>query len=621
MQLFSSRDTQYRCPFGAVEQGTPVHFRICLPRHIGCHGAVLLCCRDQGMEETIGMFWAGMASETEEWWECHFTPALPDLYWYAFRLDTANGQRFLCREFGGMARLSETPGNRWQLTCYQQQFATPDWLSGGTMYQIFPDRFAKKGPTPDALPEGRVMHKQWCEPPVWEADKQGVIRNNDFFGGNLQGVIEKLPYLQSLGVTCLYLNPIFESHSNHRYDTADYRHIDPLLGTRDDLKKLIAKAKRRGMRVLLDGVFSHTGADSVYFNKNGRYDSVGAYQSLQSPYASWYHFTQWPNAYDGWWGFNTLPEVDELNEQFLAFITGKDGVLDYWLQTGIGGWRLDVADDLPDAFLESLRTRVKAVDPDGIVIGEVWEDASNKQSYGHRRRYLLGRQLDSVMNYPFREAILQYLKTGKTALFFDGILTVLENYPPQVVRVLMNFLGTHDTERAITLLAGVPANGRGRSWQAETTLSPSERKHGEQLLRLAAALLYTLPGVPCIYYGDETGMEGYRDPFNRGCFPWDRMNEDLISWYRSLGDLRKTCTAFIDGAFTPAFENNGALGYTRQDDRSTVLCAVNPTNHDVIQPLDAEWHSIHKGLGEAVIRDGMLYLPPFSCGIFRRKKK
>ncbi len=613
MQLFCSRDERYRSPFGAVEQGTPVFFRICLPRELGCRGAYLVRHRDSGMEQADGMFWSGTQGETEEWWECRYTPETPDLYWYSFSLDTDNGKRYLCRGAGGEAYLSDLPGGQWQLTCYERGFHTPDWLAGGVMYQIFPDRFARSGEPKDGVPHDRVMREDWGGLPIWRPDNKGVVRNNDFFGGDLRGICEKLPYLKSLGVTCLYLNPIFESHSNHRYDTADYSRIDPLLGVEEDLRELTAKAKQQGIRVMLDGVFSHTGADSLYFNKNGRYGTEGAYQSFDSPYRSWYHFTRWPTEYEGWWGFDTLPEVDELNEAFLSYITGEGGILQKWLKAGASAWRLDVADELPDGFLEALRRCVKEVDPDAMVLGEVWEDASNKQSYGHRRRYLLGRQLDSVMNYPFRQAILDYLRGGAAAQFFDSIFTVLENYPPQVIRLLMNSLGTHDTERAITVLAGEPANGRGRNWQAQMRLSHEQRQRGCRLLMLAGALQYCIPGVPCLYYGDEAGLEGYRDPFNRGCYPWGAEDEELVAWFRSLGELRRGCACLAEGAFTPVFDADGALGFERTQGTAALLCAVNPTDQEIVQSLPEHWCGACKRLGDGYVENGLLHLPPLSC--------
>ncbi|MBR5540102.1 MAG: glycoside hydrolase family 13 protein [Clostridia bacterium] len=612
MQLFSSRDIHYRNPFGAVKQGTEILFRICLPRDWGCRGAWLIHRSDSGLDRWDGMFWAGMEGDDREWWDCRYTPNTADLYWYYFAIDTDEGRRYLSRLPDGSADIATAPGNSWQLTCYGTDLTTPDWLAGGVFYQIFPDRFCCSGKPKEGVPADRVMHDRWGEQPCWQPDEAGVVRNNDFFGGDLEGIRSKLPYLKQLGVTCVYLNPIFESHSNHRYDTADYSRIDPLLGTVEELRQLTDSARGFGIRVILDGVFSHTGADSLYFNKNGRYPAAGAYQTQESPYAPWYHFTQWPQNYIGWWGFNTLPEVNELEPSFITYITGENGIVRKWLRTGASGWRLDVADELPDGFLEALRRAVKSTDPEALVLGEVWEDASNKQSYNHRRRYLLGKQLDSVMNYPFRTAVLEFIKNGNGEHFFNQIQTVVENYPPSITRLLMNSLGTHDTERAITMLAGEPASGRGRRWQSETRLSKEQHIEGVRRLKAAAVLQYCLPGVPCLYYGDETGLEGYRDPFNRGCYPWGREDRALVDWFCQLGRIRAEQGVFREGAFVPVYAAQDAVVFDRIDETGTVRCAVNRSVKELHVPLDGGWET---AVGAASFYRDYLCLPPMSGSI------
>ena len=607
MQLFHSRDIRYRKPFGAVTQGTTVFFRICIPRAWGCRAAWFIHEPDGGLAQWDGMFWAGMEGDDREWWDCRYTVDQPNLYWYSFAVDTASGRRFLSCRPDGTAACEDTVGNKWQLTCYDKAFTTPDWLAGGVFYQIFPDRFCCSGKPKSSIPSDRILHQQWGEQPEWRPDAAGVVNNNDFFGGDLDGIRQKLPYLKKLGVTCLYLNPIFESHSNHRYDTADYTKIDPLLGTQEDLCVLVKEAKEMGIRVMLDGVFSHTGADSRYFNKKGRYPEQGAYQSQDSPYTAWYNFKSWPNEYAGWWGFNTLPEVNECASSFITYI--MHDVICRWLKAGIAGWRLDVADELPDMFLDQLRRIVKTADPDALVLGEVWEDASNKQSYGHRRRYLLGQQLDSVMNYPFRSAVLDFLREGNGSRFINSIYTIVENYPPPVIRLLMNSLGTHDTERVLTALAGEPANGRGRRWQSETKLTPEQRVLGIRRLKVAAVLQYCLPGVPCLYYGDEAGVEGYRDPFNRTCYPWGQENSELIEFFSALGNLRATVDVFQDGEFIPIEANEQTVVFDRRGNRQTVRCAVNRS--DVQQRVRVEdgWRI---AFGSGTIYQDYLCLPPIS---------
>lgn len=613
--LFDSRDTRYRSPFGAVTPHTPVHLRICLPRSLGCHAARVWLEQDGGAVCEWGMFWCGMKGDTHEWWECHVVPDEVGLYFYRFQLDTERGVRFLVRCPNGAARLSDTGGDRWQITVFSAEFTTPAWLCGGVFYQIFPDRFAADGEPKANVPADRVLRADWGGEPYWRPDAEGRVHNNDYFGGSLRGILQKLDYLKSLGVTCLYLNPIFESHSNHRYDTADYTHVDPLLGNDADLRLLCSRAAEMGIRVILDGVFSHTGADSRYFNRYGRYDEVGAYQSPDSPYASWYTFRRFPEEYAAWWGFANLPEVQECDPSFLEYITGKEGVVRRWLAAGAAGWRLDVADELPDEFLDALRKAARAEKPDALVLGEVWEDASTKQSYGHRRRYLLGDQLDSVMNYPFANAIYAFLGGDGAEAFFEPVLDILENYPPQVTRVLMNPLGTHDTARAITVLAGEPAGRRGREWQAAQRLSPEQYAHGVKLLKLAAVLQYCLPGVPCLYYGDEAGMQGYRDPFNRGCYPWGEENEELLSWYRVLGRIRAQSPALREGAFYRLSAENAVVAFTREAAEQTLLCAVSASESETVLTLPKAFCGATVSVGGGRVSGDKLTLPPLGCAI------
>ncbi len=612
---FSSRDLNYRAPFGAVAEGTAVHFRILLPRWWGCSEA-LLCIGCEGRpERRDGMFWAGQPDDDHEWWECHFSPAV-GIYHYCFELTCRDGKRFLTALPDGTAGESRTRGVRWQLTCYAHDFKTPDWLAGGVFYQIFPDRFCASGAKKENVPSDRVLREDWGGQPLWEPDAAGKVRNNDFFGGDLKGIEQKLPYLQELGVTCLYLNPIFESHSNHRYDTADYEKIDPLMGTEEDLCALTKSAEKVGIRVILDGVFSHTGADSRYFNKHGRYGDEGAYQSVSSPYYPWYQFRRWPEDYESWWGFETLPEIDEMSPAFREFIAGENGVSRRWVRCGTYGWRLDVADELPDPFIDALRTAVKAENPDALLLGEVWEDASNKESYGHLRRYLLGKQLDSVMNYPFADAVLQVLTGGNNDEFFNTIEKIVENYPPQVTRLLMNHIGTHDTERALTVLAGEPAGGRGRRWQSGQKLTEQQRQRGLKLMRLASLLQFCLPGVPCIYYGDEAGMEGYRDPFNRGCYPWGKEEKDLIDWYKALGSMRKKAAPLKEGSFKSIRTPGDIVCFIRKDKSGTLLCAVNKSDAITGLSLPDAFADAAPIFGDGAVENGNLVLPPLSGGVF-----
>lgn len=611
---YDSRNSFYRSPMGAVEQDTKINFKIIVPRSLNCSKAELNIKHDFDGDWTYcNMFWCGTYGDGYEIWECHYTPEKTGLYWHGFRLNTNEGMRFInpagpeCK-----SEIARAPGASWQVTCYKKGFQTPKWPVGGVMYQIFPDRFHFSGNQKENIPQDRELHYNWEEQPQWRPNAMGEITNSDFFMGDLEGITQKLDYLEELGVTCIYLNPVFEAYSNHRYDTGDYSKIDPLLGTEEDFKTLCAEAKKRGMHVINDGVFSHTGCDSVYFNRKGRYKSEGAYNSQQSPYYSWYHFSQWPDQYNSWWGFYTLPEVNETDPQFNEYINGKDGIVRKWMKNGNSGWRLDVADELPDEFLHNLRHAVKEEDPEGLVIGEVWEDASNKESYGHRRAFLLGDQLDSVMNYPFRAAILDFLRGADGRDMMERIMCVVENYPKPVLNVLMNLLGTHDTERALTVLAGEPLNGRDRNWQANTQLTGQQYERGIKLMKIASAMLYTLPGFPCVYYGDEAGMQGYRDPFNRACYPWGKENHELLDWYKQLGKLRKECSALKEGDIINAFSSGRHISYVRHDNDSALFCAFNASFHDVSIDMPPGY-SHGKLLLDTRLQDGKLLIPALGC--------
>ena len=513
--------------------------------------------------------------KSEKCWTLQLSLSEPGLYFYYFIIGGSKAGLGKMRNLEFSEQITY-----YQLLVYTEDYKTPDWFKGGIMYQIFPDRFFRSQQKKDNVPADRRMHETWEEIPQWWPDETGEITNKDFFGGDLKGIEEKLGYLESLGVTCLYLNPIFESHSNHRYDTADYSRIDPLLGTEEDFRSLCQAAEKRGMKILLDGVFSHTGSDSIYFNREGRYHSEGAYNSRNSPFHSWYTFRHWPNDYECWWNFDTLPNVNETNENYMRYINGKNGIIRKWLRAGAAGWRLDVADELPDEFLDALTAAAKAEKPDAVVLGEVWEDASNKCAYGRHRRYLLGGQLDSVMNYPFRDAILGFLTGANPADMMECIMNILENYPPQTIHCLMNHIGTHDTERALTVLGGEPAGNRGREWQAAQHLTPEQWETGLKRLRLASLIQYLLPGVPCLYYGDEAGMEGYRDPFNRACYPWGREGQNLLTWYKGLGQLRAQEKSILgQGSYRTLYASGNLLAFERfaftEDYRDSLTVVVN----------------------------------------------
>ena len=620
--MFNSRSLSYRSPIGAIGDHQPVHFRVTMPRDLRVSAVRLLVLHDQNqILSTLDLFWCGMNGENFEWWECHFIPQEEGLYFYHFQVNTWRGWQDLYRGTDGEDSAFHGPiGRLWQLTVFEHTYRTPDWLSGGVMYQIFPDRFFASGKEKLNVPNDRMLHKKWDEEPIWQSSEKGIVKNNDYFGGDLLGITQKLDYLKGLGVTCIYLNPIFEAHSNHRYNTANYEKIDPLLGNEEDFRTLCREAKKLGIHIIIDGVFNHTGSDSIYFNREGRYPEPGAYQSKNSPYYSWYRFHNWPNDYECWWNFNTLPDVNEENPDYRNYITGKDGIIRKWIRAGASGWRLDVADELPDDFLEDIRKAAREENPDAVILGEVWEDATTKYDYGKRRQYLLGNQLDSVMNYPFRNAILGFLSGQDAAQIMESITEILENYPPQTIRILMNHIGTHDTERALSALGGEPLNGRNRKWQSKQKLSEEQRTHGVERLKAASLIQYTLPGVPCLYYGDEAGMEGYRDPFNRRVYPWGNEDADLLEWYRGLGSLRKEFSCLKEGDFQPIHASGHLLIYTRSNLRDQLLIAVNAADSKEPFYLPNDWRTAQVEFGPEPDRNGSVTLEAQGMLLLSRRK-
>lgn len=577
--MYNSRRSFYKTPFGAVPVGERVIFRVVPPPELSDPRPTLEIFpigqgEDPNAVTKVEMGKGAPLPGEPTTYTCAYTPAKPGVLQYRFCLRGALGTFYLLRQPDASAGVNQ--GGLWQLTVYEP-FTVPAELEGAIFYQIFPDRFCSSGRPKGELPAGRILHESWDEAPVDRPDENGKFLCNDYFGGDLEGIRQKLPYLAGLGVEVVYLNPVFEAHSNHRYNTADYKKIDPLLGTEEDFKALCADAKKLGMKVVLDGVFNHTGSDSIYFNREKRYgEHTGACNDPDSPYRDWFAWKHWPDSYESWWGFLTLPNVNEGCEAYQEFICGEDGVLKKWLRAGASGFRLDVADELPDFFLEKIRQSVKEEGDDKLVLGEVWEDASNKNSYGSYRKYFLGRELDSVMNYPWRNAILRFLRLGEGQELQNAVMDILENYPPQVVGVLMNCLSTHDVPRCITSLAAPVMDGQSRDWQREhNTLTADQYYFGRHMSKLAALIQYTLPGCPSLYYGDEAGLVGYADPFNRGTYPWGHEDQDLLDFFRALGKLRKEHPPVRRGRFIPLCFNDSFCVYQRDLGKETIAVAVN----------------------------------------------
>ncbi|MCM1043500.1 MAG: glycoside hydrolase family 13 protein, partial [Corallococcus sp.] len=416
------------------------------------------------------------------------------LYYYYFYLDGVPYEHFVGRGADDNACLFYDNVQSWQLSVYDKRYSSPSWLYGGVMYQIMVDRFCRKGDT--FKPDGERILRKWGEQPYYKAEN-GEVKNRDFFGGNLAGVISKLPYLKSLGVSVIYLNPVFSARSNHKYDTNDYEKIDECFGTEEDFAALCDFAKKRGIKIVLDGVFNHTGNDSKYFRS--AVECGG-----KSPYADWFTVDADGN-YESWWGFKTLPRINPESLSARRYFCGENGIVGRYLERGASGWRLDVVDELSDGMLDAIVKSAKSALPDAAVIGEVWEDASNKISYGARRHYLDGSQLDTVMNYPLKDALICFVRDGNAEALRRTAFAQLNNYPSWTRNALMNILGTHDTERILTALVGKKSDGMSKDEMAQTRLSDAEYARAVHLLKLCAVLQYTFYGFPCVYYGDEVG--------------------------------------------------------------------------------------------------------------------
>ena len=538
-----STDVFYRSPLGALKTGAQVRLRVAL------RGAQDIQCVElrtwDGAEHRYPMRPLGLRTGSFFYEAQISVPQTACLLWYRFEV-TASGARYVLGaqdDSGcGEGRMDSTAD--FQITVYDQDYNVPDWMTGGVMYQIMVDRFFH-GEGTDALfraREGQCLHDKWDEMPFLNISENGDNFANDFYGGNLEGVRQKLPYLKELGVSVLYFNPIFRARTNHKYDTGDYMQIDPMFGDEAAFTRLCEDAKKLGIRVMLDGVFSHMGDDSVYFNRRGTHgEKTGAYRDPASPYAKWFNFKKWPDEYDCWWGFRTLPNVNEMDEDFRHYVlSGEDAVVKHWVRAGASGWRLDVADELPMEFLRELRRQVKSANPDAAVLGEVWEDASHKVSYGVMRSYVLGDTLDSVMNYPLREALVGFLMGRQRAgAVVHSLEALQQNYPRPFFYALMNLMGSHDRPRILNVLAGNDGNDLPRARRAEHQLTQEERMMGTLREHMMLRMMMSMPGMPCIYYADEAGLEGCADPFCRRTYPWGHEDAQLLAYYRRMIAMRR----------------------------------------------------------------------------------
>lgn len=618
----NSHDINYRRPFGAAVAGSDIRLFIRAESITNC--TLLLW---QGNDEVQRL----PMDAVHGGFEITVTvPEKPQLLWYCFQLDElfyGNTEN----RWGGEGQVYDHLPPCYQITVYKDN-KTPDWYKNAIVYQIFPDRFNRgsdwlQRQTDAADCRGknsikRILHQNWDDTPFYPRDEHGGISRWPFFGGTLEGIREKLGYLRELGVTAIYLNPIFKASSNHKYDTCDYLQIDEGFGDEESFRNLAQSASEMGISLILDGVFSHTGADSIYFDKFHNY-GTGACASQTSPYYSWYRFHDYPHTYECWWGVDDLPNVEENDPSYREFICrGKDSVIRKWLNAGARGWRLDVADELPDSFIKDIRTAMEQTKADSVLLGEVWEDASNKVSYGERREYLFGDELHSTMNYPFRAAAIDYIM-GKMSPQNMGslLMSMMENYPLENFYGALNLIGSHDRARTLTVLGGAPDH-LSEPEKSRFRLSHDALALAVKRMKLISLLQFVTPGVPCIYYGDEAGCEGFEDPYNRGTYPWGSENTELLEHYKALGKLRTDFPALISGDYQPLAYGHAVYGCIRSLENSSVIAFFNrDTQIGAVIPLPAGFDTIEFQTGVASsVKSGHITLPPLS-GVLLSKQK
>lgn len=548
-----SRDIYYRKPFGAVKKGERVYISLLASRFLNVYlnliyfdyskEKVEMNLKKQSNGRYLYYFYIELDNSYEGLVNYYFSVKSNEMKSEIYYGNNIDG-------LGGEGQIYYNNPKLYQITVYDP-FIVPEWFREGVVYQIFVDRFnnGNKDGKIDNFKDGILVHKNWNDEPNYIKDTSGKILKWDFFGGNLKGVIQKLGYIKSLGVNAIYLNPIFESSSNHKYDTGDYKVIDKMYGDEYIFKQLCNEAKKLDIKIILDGVFSHTGDDSKYFNKYGNYNSLGAYQSKSSPYYNWYEFKEYPEKYNCWWGIDNMPNVNEMEDSYVDFIiSGENSVLEKWMKAGASGWRLDVADELPDEFIEKIKEKIKKISRDAVLIGEVWEDASNKISYSNRRKYVFGHEFDSVMNYPFRDALISFLHGDTDSEIFQRrIMSLYENYPKELFYSNLNIIGTHDTERILSVLSN----------------KKDDEEDGIKLLNIAVAIQMTVPGVPMIYYGDEVGVLGGKDPKNRKTYPWGNENSYILKFYRDISYLRNRFDSLKKGTIKFYNINKDVLCYER----------------------------------------------------------
>ncbi len=600
-----------KAPFGALQVNNKVRISVSANEEHNLQNIAWIILKD---DKEVGR--VNLLKENKKYYQGEFDGFKEEgLYFYYFEVDVdvhGNTQKLFYgkrKEDATSCEYQYDNLNKYQITVYKE-FNVPKWYKEGIMYNIFVDKFNngnRNGKPNDPKPNS-FIYGNWSDTPMYIKDENGDIARWDFHGGNLKGITDKIGYLSKLGISIIYLSPIFESRSNHKYDTADYKNIDSMFGDEQDLQDLIEKASKKDISIILDGVFSHTGADSKYFNRYSKYEEVGAFESEDSKYRSWYKFNGSNEDYDCWWGIKDLPNVNELEPSYMDYIIhDKDSVVNKWTSMGIKGWRLDVADELPTKFIREFRKELKSVDEDSVLVGEVWEDASNKVSYGDTRTYLLGEELDSVMGYPFRDNVLDFLRRNITSTQLGNrFMQMKENYPSDAFKSNLNIISSHDVTRIRT-----------------------ELNEDVDMVKLSVAMQMTFEGIPYIYYGDEAGLSGGKDPDNRRTYPWKNEDEDMMDFYKHSINIRNKNEVLTNGdtRFINT-NNNEVFGYVRfneKNEKILVLINRDDKDHNIELKLDEntleeiEINNSNKKYLEITTRESDSFNVPIdakSCKIF-----
>ncbi len=614
-----SHDDKYSSS-SAFEISEAANIRILLPRILGAVSVSVRIFNESLNNEIVtkNFLWGGIEKESDIY-EIDIDPRKlgVGLYFFCLDLQTQFGRVYGYKSGSKLVFSSDfSKKSLFQLSVSDFKYEKNADKLGGIIYHIFVDRFNRGG---DVVSKpGAIIDDDWRIIPEYPSYPGAPLKNNHFWGGTLWGITAKLDYIKSLGVNTIYLSPIFDAASNHKYDTGDYMTVDSMFGGDEAFLDLIEKAKEKGIGIILDGVFNHTGSDSLYFNKEGSYDSLGAYQSLKSKYYSWYDFQNYPDKYTSWWGIDILPRIHPDRPSCRKYFVGKGGVIDKYASLGIDGFRLDVVDELSDDFVGQIKKRLNSHNNKSVLYGEVWEDASNKIAYDVRKKYYLGDELDGVMNYPVRKGIIDFLTVYDFAALKYALCDIIDNAPSRIRNMQMNLLGTHDTERILTVLGGERSEGRSNEYLSKKKMNDLERGTAKRRLRMAYTILATIPGIPAIFYGDEAGLEGYHDPFNRLPYPWGKEDNNLIGFFKKIGQIRRKNDVYKEGDFKLLYLDSNTLVFERYNDEYSYITFVNNSK----QYRKVEFSSSAKALvNEKQTHECMNFdLPAYTSQIFKTKR-